>query len=234
LEIIIYTITTLEQGETCAKLGVDTIGIYPCNEKFKPWQIDVSKAKKITESLKDKIKVTVITHLSDTKEILELAKEIRPNHVQLICPYEDISLETLISLRNKLNKIDIKLIFAVGVSGPESIDEAKELAKAVDMIILDTRREPKKDHDISMKKWALGATGKVNDWNIGAKIVEEVNIPVILAGGLGPDNVKEAIEKVKPFGVDSMTKTDVAGSNHLEKDFGKIKNFVEEAKKVLR
>jgi phosphoribosylanthranilate isomerase len=63
---------------------------------------------------------------------------------------------------------------------------------------------------------------------VSRKIVESVTIPVILAGGLGPDNVAEAISCVKPFGVDSKTKTDKTGSH--EKDIEKVKEFVRIAK----
>ena len=53
----------------------------------------------------------------------------------------------------------------------------------------------------------IGAAGAVHDWDISAAIVESVDIPVILAGGLGPDNVAAAIEAVRPWGVDSLTHT---------------------------
>lgn len=231
MKTIIYTITTKKQAKKCAEIGVDIIGLYPLDEAFKPWQISVRKARQIILSLRDKIHFTVITHLADIDEIVKIAKATNPHNVQLITPLEEIGMDNLKRLRTKLNEIDINLIFAVGVVGEESVETAKKLSKVVDMIILDTRRQKTdQDEKISKKKWAIGATGKVNDWNIGEKIVNEVNIPVILAGGLGPDNVKKAIQKVQPWGVDSMTKTDVEGTNHLEKDFEKIENFVSEAK----
>ena len=60
------------------------------------------------------------------------------------------------------------------------------------------------------------------------RIVETVSIPVILAGGLGPDNVAEAIDIVHPAGVDAKTKTDRNGSH--DKDIRKVKEFVHKAK----
>lgn len=66
--------------------------------------------------------------------------------------------------------------------------------------------------------------GETHDWGLSKKIVESVFIPVILAGGLGPDNVAEAISKVKPFGVDSKTKTDKDDGSG--KDIEKVREFV--------
>ncbi|MEM3423739.1 MAG: phosphoribosylanthranilate isomerase, partial [Nitrososphaeria archaeon] len=73
----------------------------------------------------------------------------------------------------------------------------------------------------------LGGTGLTHDWEISAEIVKTVKIPVILAGGLTPDNVKKAIKKVKPFGVD--VNTGVKDSNGY-KDPEKVKLFVKVAK----
>jgi phosphoribosylanthranilate isomerase len=48
----------------------------------------------------------------------------------------------------------------------------------------------------------LGGTGKVHNWDISRKIVQSVNVPVYLAGGLNPENVYSALNKVLPHGVD--------------------------------
>jgi phosphoribosylanthranilate isomerase len=61
------------------------------------------------------------------------------------------------------------------------------------------------------------------------KIVESVHIPVIIAGGLGPDNVLQAITAVRPAGVDSKTRTDKNDGSHI-KDMKKIRDFLAVAK----
>jgi len=48
----------------------------------------------------------------------------------------------------------------------------------------------------------LGGTGNTHNWAISRKIVESVKVPVFLAGGLHAGNVQQAINEVKPFGVD--------------------------------
>ena len=75
----------------------------------------------------------------------------------------------------------------------------------------------------------IGALGKTHSWGLDRKIAESVRIPVIIAGGLGPDNVIAAIRAVRPAGVDSKTKTDKDDGSH-RKDLQKVKQFVERAK----
>ena len=75
----------------------------------------------------------------------------------------------------------------------------------------------------------FGGTGKRVDWDLAAEIAERSPVPVVLAGGLTHENVAEAIQRVKPFGVDV--------SSGIEKEPGvkdpeKLRAFIEAAKGV--
>jgi phosphoribosylanthranilate isomerase len=70
-----------------------------------------------------------------------------------------------------------------------------------------------------------------HDWRIDKKIVETTHAPVIIAGGLGPDNVIDAVKAVRPAGVDSKTKTDKDDGSHT-KDLQRVKQFVARAKSL--
>jgi phosphoribosylanthranilate isomerase len=74
----------------------------------------------------------------------------------------------------------------------------------------------------------IGALGVTHDWRISRRIVEAVRTPVILAGGLGLNNVAEAIRTVRPAGVDSKTRTDRDGSH--AKDIERVRRFHEAAR----
>ena len=76
----------------------------------------------------------------------------------------------------------------------------------------------------------VGATGHTHDWSLSAALVAAVERPVILAGGLGPENVLEAIERVRPAGVDSETRTSRA-DDRRRKDPDRVRRFIETAKK---
>ena len=65
-----------------------------------------------------------------------------------------------------------------------------------------------------------GGTGKPFDWSLACV---EIDLPVILAGGLNPDNVAEAINQVKPFAVDASSGVESAKG---VKDIDKIKSFI--------
>lgn len=89
----------------------------------------------------------------------------------------------------------IKLVQVIHVVGPESLDEAREVAPAVDALLLDSGRP-----NLPVKE--LGGTGRVHDWTVSRRIRESVKVPVYLAGGLNAENVAEAITAVRPFAVD--------------------------------
>ena len=72
---------------------------------------------------------------------------------------------------------------------------------------------------------SIGATGCVHDWSLSRKIVLASRVPVILAGGIGPENAEEAIRRVNPAGLDSKTLTDNADGS--AKDLNKVRLLVE-------
>lgn len=74
---------------------------------------------------------------------------------------------------------------------------------------------------------ARGGTGETFDWKLACKFISQVNKPVVLSGGLNPDNVVEAIETVKPFGIDVCSGVE---SRPGQKDLSKMKSFIEQAK----
>lgn len=107
---------------------------------------------------------------------------------------------------------------SVPVYGEESIEIARSYEGVADYLLLDSHRPSDRQ---------IGALGVPHDWSISQRIVEVVSTPVILAGGLGPENVAEAIRRVRPAGVDSKTKTDRDGSH--AKDLERVRRFYEAA-----
>jgi len=83
----------------------------------------------------------------------------------------------------------------IHVTGEGSIDEAVDAAKTADALLLDSGNPT-----LAVKE--LGGTGRRHDWSLSRRIVEASSVPVYLAGGLNAANVREAIETVKPYGVD--------------------------------
>ena len=89
----------------------------------------------------------------------------------------------------------VKLVQVIHVTGPESIAEAEAVAPHVDALLLDSGNPA-----LAVKE--LGGTGRRHDWELSRQIRAAAGVPLFLAGGLRPDNVREAIETVGPFGLD--------------------------------
>jgi phosphoribosylanthranilate isomerase len=79
----------------------------------------------------------------------------------------------------------------------------------------------------------VGITGKTCDWDMASSLVKSSSLPVILAGGLSPENVAEGVLRVRPAGVDSCTRTnqtdDLGNPVRFRKDLEKVRRFVEAA-----
>ncbi len=109
------------------------------------------------------------------------------------------------------------IIKKIGVSNDRDacVERAKAYEDVVDAILLDT---------IAGRQ--LGGTGKKHDWRISRAIVEELDTPVILAGGLTPENVADAIAEVRPYAVDVSSGVEREPGH---KDAVKVKRFIEAA-----
>lgn len=195
-----------------AKLGVDNIGILVGKGEY-AGELGFKQAKEIFKALPKGIKGVALSLSCNLNEIIELVKKVDPDILHLGALPEKLSLNQVKELKQRFP--NLKIMRAIPVINKESINLAKKYEKIADYLLLDTFR--KKDSQ-------LGVTGKTHNWDISRKIVEAVKIPVILAGGLGPENVGEAIKKVRPAGVDSKTRTDRADGQG--KDFKKVREFV--------
>jgi phosphoribosylanthranilate isomerase len=99
----------------------------------------------------------------------------------------------------------VRLVQVVHVTGPEAVDEAREVAPRVDAVLLDSGN-PR----LAVKE--LGGTGRRHDWSLSRRIREALEVPVFLAGGLTADNVADAIAAVGPFALDVCGGVRTAGA----------------------
>jgi phosphoribosylanthranilate isomerase len=99
----------------------------------------------------------------------------------------------------------VRLVQVIHVRGMRSLDEALAVAPHVDDLLLDSGNPA-----ATVKE--LGGTGRVHDWAVSRSIVEQAGIPVWLAGGLNPGNAREAIDAVRPYGLDVCSGLRTAGA----------------------
>ena len=214
--IQIYEVSSLEEAQGLEMIGVDHIGVLVGKTDY-PRGLSPEETKAIFNTVSDKIKKVALSLHTDLNKIIEIIEKTNPDIIHIAALPKDISPEDVKTIKQKFPNIEI--MRTIPVIDEKSIDLAKQYDEIVDYLLLDSHNKG---------DWQVGATGKTHNWDISRRIVESVNTPVILAGGLGSDNVKEAIEKVKPFGVDSKTKTDKEGIH--KKDLEKVKEFVSRAK----
>jgi len=219
LKVQIYTMQSVQEALDIAALGVDHLGLTPSYNGL-PGEIDFQTAREIVEAVGESAVCVALTVESKISEILRMVKAVQPDILHL-CSLENAFLpEDVRKLRDQLP--DLPIMQAVSVSGPGALEVALSYKNVADYLILDTQSP-----DIA----GIGASGETHDWNISREIVEELDLPVILAGGLSPKNVIKAIENVKPWAVDSLTHTNqplVGGG--FKKDLDKIRQFVHLAK----
>ena len=156
----------------------------------------------------------LLTSETHTEEIVAHHQRVRTTTIQLV---DAIQSGTYQELRSALP--DVKLVQVIHVIDQASIAEALEAAEAVDFLLLDSGN-PK------LKVKVLGGTGRTHNWAISKEIVETSPIPVFLAGGLKPANVKLAVEQVQPFGLDLCSGVRTDG----KLDAGKLQAFFEHLK----
>jgi phosphoribosylanthranilate isomerase len=109
----------------------------------------------------------------------------------------------------------------VHVLDEESVEEALRVAPEVDALLLDSGNQR-----LAVK--LLGGTGRTHDWTLSRRVVEQSPRPVFLAGGLTPENVREAVERVGPFGLDVCSGVRTAGrldERKLAAFFERVESF---------
>ena len=155
-------------------------------------------ANRIIVGLPKQITAFAITYLNTAPAISDLCTSLAVSTVQLHGPVDEEELEQLRSQRPDLTVIK-SLIVATDLDGwhpDDLLREAETIGPLVDAFITDT---------FDPVTGASGATGKTHDWAISRDLVAALPEPVILAGGLTPTNVAEAIATVRPAAVDVHT-----------------------------
>lgn len=180
-----------------------------------PGVISESKIREIAKWAPDNIKTVLLTSLQNADEIIEQHKYCKTDVLQLV---DSQKIETYRTLKKELP--DIELMQVIHVNDERSITESIEISKYVDLLLLDSGNP-------NLETKELGGTGKTHNWQISREIVDQVDVPVFLAGGLNPNNVKEAIQTVKPFGVDVCSGVRTDGKI----DAVKVRRFIDEGTK---
>jgi len=196
--------TRVEDVRASVKAGVDGVGVISGVPVDTPREVPGERAADLLDSVPPLVSGILVTMPETVEDARELVAETQPDAIQ--------------------------------VHGTLDPDEVEELAAAIPQSVLVAL-----DHDADLDAYAAvadglvidsldeaggGGTGRTHDWDRTAEVVERLDVPVLLAGGLTPENVAEAVETVRPFGVDTASGVEREGGI---KDHDAVEEFVDRA-----
>lgn len=215
VRIKICGITTVDDALSVAQAGADAIGL---NFFAGPRRIDVGLGDRILSALPPMITVVALVDVSEghvPTDVLSLLDRHRVSHVQM---YGCVAPEAVSQLRRD----GLRPIYVAHVDGPAFSETVRALLDAgpesrPSAILLDATDERR-----------AGGTGKRADWDAVRQTRESGAMvdwpPIILAGGLRPGNVNQAIAAVRPWAVDVASGVE---SSPGRKDAALVRAFVE-------
>ena len=235
----IYEIQEPHEAEKCIELGVDTIGSVLLSRDA--WRIstlrDVFRSTNGTET-----KNSLIPLFQNVDILYKALDYYQPDIVHFCETLTDIRgykidcdpfLQIQAEVKQRFPEINIMRSIPIPQSGalPDfpTLEIARTLEPVSDIFLTDTwlGEEPVEGY--------IGITGKTVDFQIAKDLARQSNIPVMLAGGLSPENVYDAVQKTRPAGADSCTQTNMADEVgkpiRFKKDFKKVEKFVKEVRR---
>lgn len=210
--IQIAGIRDLEEAELLMESGVEYLG-FPLNPPVHDADLSEAEAASIMHRIHPPHHAVLITYQDSATEIIRQCEKTGADIAQL---HGDISWSSLSMIRKSASHLSLIKSLIVRPGNQNDLQEKiSRLSEWVDAFITDT---------YDPQTGATGATGKTHDWGVSRELVMRSPRPVILAGGLTPDNVDEAIRRVRPEGVDAHTGLENAGGR---KDPAKVIRFIQ-------
>ena len=188
-KIKICCISSPEEAKIAIRYGADALGLVG-KMPSGPGPIEDELINSIAKTIHPPIASFLLTSEQKAKNIIAHVNRVHTNTVQIVDELTDGTYE---EIRYALPHL--RIVQVIHVTGEESINQALQVHQQVDAILLDSGNP-----GAAIK--TLGGTGNTHNWSVSQELVKQVKVPVFLAGGLHAGNVQEAIEQVRPFGVD--------------------------------
>lgn len=210
--IKICCINSIDEAKTAIGFGASAVGLV-ARMPSGPGPIPDELIKQIALTVPPPIATFLLTSETSVNEIIKHHQRTNTNTIQIVdaLPNRDYT-----QLKTALPSV--KIVQVIHVIDERSVDEAIEISELVDAILLDSGN-PK------LKIKELGGIGRVHNWKLSRRIIDKSKCPVFLAGGLNPENVRQAIEEVHPFALDVCS--GVRTNGKLDKQ--KLEHFFIEA-----
>lgn len=187
--IKICCISSIEEARLAITYGASALGLVG-HMPSGPGVLTDERIQQIARSVPPPVATFLLTSKTKPKDIVSHYRRVNTTTIQIVDALEEREYDLL---RRELP--NVKLVQVIHVIDSNSVKEAVEISDFVDAILLDSGNP-----NLSVKE--LGGTGRTHNWELSREIRQSISIPLFLAGGLNKDNVGEAIETVRPFGLD--------------------------------
>ncbi len=216
--IQIAGVVDAEDASVVVACGIDYLG-FPLGLEVLRGDCTEDEARRIVRTLPESVEPVLITYLVEPREIAALARSIGASWVQL---HGTISVESTARLRTLAPELRLARSLVVRGQGAELEGEIDAFAPYVSAYLTDTFDE---------RTGARGATGRTHDWAVSRRLAAYARHPLVLAGGLDPENVGEAITAVAPAAVDVHTGVEAPDGRKCRE---RLQRFVAEARRAFR
>jgi len=211
----ICCISSIAEAHLAVKYGASAIGLVSAMPSG-PGPIPEELIAEIAAAVPSGVETFFLTSKQSAHEVIVQQKRTQVTTIQLVdrFPISEYNI-----MRGELPRI--RIIQVIHVTDDSAVKEASAVVPYVDGLLLDSGNPA-----LAVKE--LGGTGRVHNWSISKQICEAVDIPVFLAGGLKPENVREAIGIVRPYGVDVCSGVRTNGGldeKKLADFFAAVRNF---------
>jgi phosphoribosylanthranilate isomerase len=215
-KVKICGITNPEDAQMAIDLGADFLGFVNAEKSTR--YLTPDEISRIISEVEPLIPTVLVTHSQSLDEITNSFEAAGTDILQIHAPLDITDYESI--------KEIVPTVIG-NISIPAGLDtitsELKLRTKAVSEIVDYTLFDTKFGKEI-------GGTGRTYDWGIAKELEAYSNKPVIIAGGLNPSNVAEAVKKVSPFAVDVSSGVE---SEPGKKDPRMVREFIRRAKPGL-
>ncbi len=193
--------------------GADAVGFITDIPVESPRKINLGQASRLISKVPVFATSVLVILPENADQAVRMIDAANPGAVQV---HNSLAISELKKIKNTGVKL-IKTIPVPAHADPTMlINQAKELQGIADAVLLDTVMDGK-----------TGGTGVPHNWEISKEVVLIAGMPVILAGGLNPSNVRDAVRSVCPYAVDTASGIETDG----KKDEKKVIDFINNARK---
>lgn len=189
-----------------AAAGADAVGFITDVPVDTPRDLEPTRAAELVADAPPFLTTVLVLMPDGPERAVELANVVRPDVLQL---HGEFDVDELQYVRAET---DTKLVPVVDC---DSEDRAHEYDDVADALLVDSASDD-----------GAGGTGETHDWERTRDLAKTLASPVVLAGGLTPENVAEAVSTVDPYAVDVASGVELTGG---VKDHDAVRAFVENA-----